>query len=303
MTIDATSITSLARALAAGAPVADGDLAALASSTDILTLGMLADDLRRSLHGAEATYVRVSDVSLLSPAAAGSLQPAAREIRVAVPAADLGRHGEALAAVVAAAGGVPVSACSLADLESAAGGTGGALEGLCRTLREAGVSAVAEAPVDLLADPETAWAAVRAAGLAVARVTVARNTDVDGRIAIFKRLAAIQRAGGGVRSYAPLARTWTPGAPSTGYEDVRHVALARLLAPDIPSIQVDWALYGPKLAQVALTVGADDVDGVTAGDEAPEGRRRAPLEEVLRNIRAAALTPVERDGLHRRITP
>jgi aminodeoxyfutalosine synthase len=84
--------------------------------------------------------------------------------------------------------------------------------------------------------------------------------------------------------------------PTTGYDDVKRVALARLFVENIPSIQVDWALYGPKLAQVALTMGADDLDGVTALDDMPDGRRRAPLEEVWRNIRAAGLTPVERDA-------
>ena len=64
----------------------------------------------------------------------------------------------------------------------------------------------------------------------------------------------------------------------------------------MPSIQVDWSLYGPKLAQVALTVGADDVDAVSPLDDLSEGRRRAPLEEIRRNIRAAGLEPVERDG-------
>jgi 2-iminoacetate synthase ThiH len=59
---------------------------------------------------------------------------------------------------------------------------------------------------------------------------------------------------------------------------------------------VDWSRYGPKLAQVALTFGADDVWGVSASDEAPEGRRRAPLEEIRRNAEAAGFEPVERDG-------
>ena len=65
---------------------------------------------------------------------------------------------------------------------------------------------------------------------------------------------------------------------------------------NIPSIQVDWTLYGPKLAQVALTVGADDVDAVSPADDAGTGPRRAPLEEIRRNIRAAGLEPIERDG-------
>jgi cyclic dehypoxanthinyl futalosine synthase len=74
------------------------------------------------------------------------------------------------------------------------------------------------------------------------------------------------------------------------------VAVARLAAPNIPTIQVDWLRYGPKLAQVALTFGADDFDAVSASDDAPEGRRRAPLEEVRRNIEAAGFTQAERDG-------
>jgi 2-iminoacetate synthase ThiH len=84
--------------------------------------------------------------------------------------------------------------------------------------------------------------------------------------------------------------------PTTGYEDVKTVAIARLAAPAVPTIQVDWLRYGPKLAQVALTFGADDIDGISASDETVEGRRRAPLEEIRRNIEAAGYTAVERDG-------
>ena len=87
-----------------------------------------------------------------------------------------------------------------------------------------------------------------------------------------------------------------PAVPTTGFDDVKRVALARLFLEDVPSIQVDWALYGPKLAQVALTVGANDVDSVSPIDDQSEGRRRAPVEEIRRNIRAAGLDPIERDG-------
>jgi len=87
-----------------------------------------------------------------------------------------------------------------------------------------------------------------------------------------------------------------PAVPTTGYDDVKRVALARLVVDNVPSIQVDWSLYGPKLAQVALTVGADDVDGVSAENDTGEGRRRAPLEEIRRNIVAAGQDPIERNG-------
>jgi 2-iminoacetate synthase ThiH len=47
---------------------------------------------------------------------------------------------------------------------------------------------------------------------------------------------------------------------------------------------------------VALTVGADDVDAVPAEDDMSAGRRRAPLEEIRRNIVAAGQDPIERNG-------
>jgi 2-iminoacetate synthase ThiH len=59
-------------------------------------------------------------------------------------------------------------------------------------------------------------------------------------------------------------------------------------------------LYGPKLAQVALTFGADDIDSVSAEDDQSRGRRRSPVEEIRRSIQAAGFEPVERDGRFRR---
>jgi aminodeoxyfutalosine synthase len=111
-----------------------------------------------------------------------------------------------------------------------------------------------------------------------------------------KSVADLQRRVAVVRAFAPLPRRVNPAVPTTGYDDIRRVALARVIVDNVPSIQVDWTLYGPKLAQVALTVGADDVDAVSAEDDLSEGRRRAPLEEIRRNIRAAGLEPVERNG-------
>ena len=109
-------------------------------------------------------------------------------------------------------------------------------------------------------------------------------------------LDELQYEVGVVQAFAPLPRKANPAVPTTGYDDVKRIALARLFLDSIPSIQVDWSLYGPKLAQVALTVGADDVDGVSPIDDLSEGRRRAPIEEVRRNIRAAGFEAVERDG-------
>jgi aminodeoxyfutalosine synthase len=287
--------------MAAGEAIGDGDAAALAAATDILTLGMLADEARRRRHGADTTYVRVADVSLPLAGGPPNIPPAAREVRVRADAATVASLLPSLRDVVRAAGGVPVSAFSLADLQSHARASATPLVELLRAIRHAGVTAIAEAPVDVLDEAESALEAVRQAGLGLARLTVQRQADAEARIALIRRAVELQHALGWLASFAPLPRSWSAAAPTTGYEDVRQVALARLLADNIPSIQVDWSLYGPKLAQIALTVGADDLDAVSALDDQSEGRRRAPLEEVRRNIQAAALVPVERDGAYGRI--
>jgi aminodeoxyfutalosine synthase len=82
-------------------------------------------------------------------------------------------------------------------------------------------------------------------------------------------------------------------APTTGYQDVRLVALARLALPSIDRIEVDWQQYGPKLAQVALLFGANHLDRVAPVDDPALGPRRATLEEVRRNIEAAGLRPAD----------
>src|SRR5207253_6809078 len=134
--------------------------------------------------------------------------------------------------------------------------------------------------------------AVNIAGLVLARLTIEKAAGPD-PLPTLKAVADLQRGVAVVRAFAPLARRVNPAAPSTGYDDVKHVALARVIVDNVPSIQVDWSLYGPKLAQVALTVGADDVDAVSPEGETTDARRRSPLEEIRRNISAAGQEPVE----------
>lgn len=286
--------------LAAGEPLGDDAAAELSATTDILSLGMLADEARRRRHGAETTYVRVADVALPLGGAL-NIPLAAREVRVSADAAALPSLLPSLRDVVAASGKVPVSAFSLAGLQSHARSSGTPLLDLLREIRHAGVTSIAEAPIDVLDEAESALEAVREAGLGLARLTVHRPAEPAARLGFIRRAVTLQHALGWLPSFAPLPRSWAAASPTTGYEDVRQIALARLLADNIPSIQVDWSLYGPKLAQVALTFGADDLDAVPGRDDESEGRRRATLEEVRRNIRAAALVPVERDGAYGRI--
>jgi aminodeoxyfutalosine synthase len=274
--------------------ISAAELTSLATSHDIISIGMLADDLRRQRHGAKTTFVRVATTS--ADAGAPVVRPpSAGELRIVGAPASRAAAVERVRGVAAAAAGAVVTGFSLADLEALAAREGVMLRTLLEELRAAGLELVAEAPMDRLQDPRRSIEEVNIAGLSLARLTVEKAGSAD-PMPLLKAVADLQRAVAVVRAFAPLPRRINPAVPTTGFEDVKHVALARLVVDNVPSIQVDWSLYGPKLAQVALTVGADDVDGVSAEDETTEGRRRAPLEEIRRNIIAAGQEPVERNG-------
>jgi aminodeoxyfutalosine synthase len=289
-----TMIEAIAERVARGGAVDDADARAIVASHDLIAITMMADDVRRRRHGARTTFLRVFEIH--GDAVPPALPPAfsAGEVRI------VGRpvSGEAAVAAVrqaaALAPGVPLSGFSLADLAAVASEAGITVDSLCASLRAAGLDLVAEAPV-AMPDLAPAVEAARRAGLAVTRLTVTRLEDEE-RIAAAVRARDIQHALGGFRAFAPLPREASITRPSTGYDDLKQVALARLLAADIASIQVDWVLYGPKLAQVALTAGADDVDGVTAVESGALGTRRSAIEEIRGNIRAASLEPVERNA-------
>jgi aminodeoxyfutalosine synthase len=280
--------------LAAGQPLTDREAEELAGSHDLVSIGMLADEARRRRHGGRTTFVRVFEVGLDAPLPS-SVPPHAGEVRLVGKPDSVAGAEAAVRAVAAVAGGRPLTGFALDDLRALARAARISLEALARHLREAGLEQVAELPVDQLEDAIGAVQAIAGAGLAAPRAVV-RARSQAGPLDSIRGAVALQRATGAIRVFAPLPREIDPAEPTTGYDDVRQVALARLVADNIASIQVDWSLYGPKLAQVALTFGADDVDAVSAVDSLELGARRAPLEEVLRNIRAASLEPDPRDG-------
>lgn len=278
----------------AGERLQADDIDQLAAAPDILSVGMLADALRRRLHGTRVTYVRVTACPF-DGSCADAVPPAARELRLTGSPATLAGALSAVQGAKAAAGARPVSGFSWLDVERLASGGGVAAARVLADLRAAGLDALAEIPLDAIDDAAAAVEALRTAGFDRLRLTNA-SAPVAARTALMLRAAALQERLGGIHAISPLPTVLDPMRPTTGYDDVKAVAIARLAAPGIQTIQVDWQRYGPKLAQVALTFGADDLDNVTASDESPDGRRRAPIEDVRRNIEAAGFTAAERDG-------
>jgi aminodeoxyfutalosine synthase len=309
----AASFDDLTRKADAGERLADEDVTALRSSRDIITLGMLASTVRRRVRGNEVTYVRVADLKLGTTSAGGTVQetdivpafhdapkplgeggsPAdsAGEVRLFQTPHTLDAAVSLVEKARDIAGDAPLSAFCLFELSKLPEGLPVALA----AVRKAGLETITQAPIDVLPNPEHALEAMRDAGLQLARLTV-NETPQREWTSVCRQVAALQTRLGAIRAFAPLARRIDATQPTTGYEDVKRIAIARLLADNVETIQVDWALYGPKLAQVALTFGADDIDSVAPDDDQSHGRRRSPVEEIRRSIHAAGFEPVERDG-------
>jgi aminodeoxyfutalosine synthase len=89
--------------------------------------------------------------------------------------------------------------------------------------------------------------------------------------------------------------------PLTGLEELKTIAVCRLMLDNIPHIKAYWVMLGVKQAQAALKFGADDFDGTVveekigheAGATSEQGLSRLELEDM---IRGCGCTPVERDG-------
>jgi hypothetical protein len=245
------------------------------------------------MHGVKTTFVRVLEMHVDAPIS--SLPPGAQpgEIRIVGAPSSIDAAVAAVRAAGAIANGVPVTGFSVADLLKL-----GDVRQTSAALRSAGLTAIAQFPIDVVENPAAVARQIRESGLAVNTITV-QDPDDEARLTLCERARDLQDAAGGFKAFAPLPRTMSVTKPTTGYDDVKAVSLARVVVTNVSSIQVDWQLYGPKMAQVALTVGADDVDNILAVDPGILGTRRSPLEEIKGNIKAAGLEAVERDGLFR----
>ena len=279
---------------AAGQTLTRAEVEAIAASSDLVRIGVLGETARRALCADRVTFGRVA----LAPREGQTIVGHAGELRIVATPESIDEARARTRAAVAEAGVVPVTGYSLSSLLGLVRGDLRALAALAGELRADGLQAVAEVPIDKFPAPEALIAAVRAvggAGLGAWRVTVDR-ASLDERLDLIDRVLALQQATSAVRAFAPLPRLDAVETPSTGYDDVRTIAIARVRLTSIPFIQVDWPLYGPKLAQVAIAFGANDVDGIDVVDDPALGRRRAAREDIERQIRAAAAVPAERNG-------
>jgi aminodeoxyfutalosine synthase len=123
------------------------------------------------------------------------------------------------------------------------------------------------------------------------------------------QLRALQDETKGFVAFIPLAfhpaNTALRHLPGpTGFDDLKNIAVSRLLLDNFEHIKAYWIMLTPRVAQIALRFGADDIDGTVIEEKIyhDAGARTAqftPRAELERLIRAAGREPVERDTLYR----
>lgn len=284
--------TAIAGRAVAGEALTEAELIEL-QSADLLSLGMLADDVRRRRVGTAVTFARVCEVGVADVEAA-EIPAAAGEVRLTGVPASMARMLGAVRTVRTLAGTQRrLTGFALTTLALRASEGWGALPAILAALKDAGLDAVESLPIDRVGDVASLTAALAESGLPVRALTVDTGSGVSTVDLVLRARAIAASVAIGV--VAPLARSTPADVPTTGYADVRSIALARVGLPGIPVIQVDWRRQGPKLSQIALTFGANDIDGVPPIDDDALGWRRASVEEVRRQVAVAGFTPHERN--------
>ena len=125
------------------------------------------------------------------------------------------------------------------------------------------------------------------------------------------RLRELQDRTGGFLAYIPLAYQIEDNElgrthrifETTGHQDLREVAVARLLLDNVPHIKAYWVMITEGLAQIGLSYGADDLDGTIieesiahdAGATTPQALSKGELQRL---IGQAGFEPLERDNLY-----
>ncbi len=131
---------------------------------------------------------------------------------------------------------------------------------------------------------------------------------VEERVEHLEMLRTAQDETNGFLAFIPLAfhpknTQMATLSRTNGIDDLKNIAVARCYLDNFPHIKAYWVMIGPKLAQIALAFGADDVDGTVkeeiithmAGADTEQAMTR---EDLQRLIREAGRVPVERDTLY-----
>jgi aminodeoxyfutalosine synthase len=123
----------------------------------------------------------------------------------------------------------------------------------------------------------------------------------------------LQDETGGFLTYIPLAyhpdnnelgeELGRVGSATTGFEDLKNIALGRLYFDNVPHVKTHWPMVTPFMSQVALNFGCDDVEGTVVFERVyheagAKTQMHMQYHDLVQLIRAAGRRPVERNSLY-----
>ena len=236
---------------------------------------------------------------------------------------------DVLAAVRAARPDVQIKAFTTVELDQIASVAGKPLPEVLSELKDAGLAAVPGGGAEVLSDrvhqllhpcklTPAEWLdvsrCVAAAGLTqYATMLYGHIETAEERVEHLLRIRELQDETGHLAAFTPLsfhpegtALSELPGP--TALDDLRAIAVARLMLDNVEHIKTFWIMNTPGVSQVALWYGADDMDGtveeyrITFAEGRPGEVRQALSAEAMEAlILEAGLVPVERDGAYREV--
>jgi aminodeoxyfutalosine synthase len=222
---------------------------------------------------------------------------------------------------------VTIKAFTAVEIDHLAGISGLSLEDTIHTLKSAGLEMLPGGGAEVLSARvrdklfprkigHERWlevvSKIHAAGLTSnATMLYGHIETLEERVNHFIRLRALQDKTRGFTAFIPLAfhskNTLMSEIPSTtAFDDLKNIAIARLMLDNFDHIKAYWVMIGEKLAQTALSFGADDLDGTIieekithmAGATSSKGLTRQKMRGM---IQAAGWEPVERDSFYNEI--
>ncbi len=190
-----------------------------------------------------------------------------------------------------------------------------------RRLREAGLDSIPGGGAEILADrvrevispnkiAAAAWLDVmrEAHGLGIPSSATMMFGSVESdaeRIEHLLRVRELQDETGGFTAFIPWSyqpgNTELQGETATGVEYLRILAVSRILLDNIPNIQASWVTQGPKMGQVALCCGANDMGSTMLEENVVKAAgvsHRLDPEEIIRLIRDAGFVPAQRNATY-----
>ena len=131
---------------------------------------------------------------------------------------------------------------------------------------------------------------------------------IEERIDHLDALRQAQDETGGFLAFIPLAfhpknTEMSELSRTSGIDDLKNIAVARCFLDNFPHIKAYWVMIGPKMAQIALSFGADDVDGTVKEEvithmAGAETEQAMAIPELVRIIKEAGRTPIQRGTLY-----